>query len=158
MRGFLWFIGFLVVTFLLGNYSKWSVDRQLAVLCKKDAGLTVYEQVKLPANRFDKDGHLIPLTPYRAGVNTELSMFGPDYRIAYQSDVLVEGTPSDFFSRARLLRSVTQVVRVIDKKLLAELIDYGRTGGGIAEIHPSSNSCVEAINIDIYKSTFVKEN
>jgi hypothetical protein len=57
MRGFLWFVGFLVVTFLVGNCSKWSVDRQLESLCKKDAGLTVFETVILPPNQFDQNGN-----------------------------------------------------------------------------------------------------
>jgi hypothetical protein len=155
MRGLLWFVGFLVVTFFLGNYSKWSVDRQLAVLCKKDAGLIVYEQVKLPANRFDKDGNLLPLTPYKVGVDRYTSLFGPDFKLESPSETLIEGTPLDFFSRARLTRSSTKIIRLSDKKILAEDIGYSRVGGGIAEMHPSINDCHTRVNI--ITSVFIKE-
>jgi hypothetical protein len=51
---------------------------------------------------------------------------------------------------------VTRVIRVKDKKVLAEKIVYARIGGGIAEMHPSSNSCPATQGI--FKSVFVKES
>jgi hypothetical protein len=126
----------------LAGCERYSLDWQKNDLCKVDGGIVVYEAVSLPASRFDRTGNLIPHTPFREGMNLGEHLAGPDYAIEYSSEAIVAGDPfKDTVAKGRLLRFVTLVRRVSDRKVLAREVSYGRTGGDISLGQPSQNYC-----------------
>jgi hypothetical protein len=84
------------------------------------------------------------------------TLIGSDFEKESILEVMIEGSPYGFFSRPALRRSVERIIRLKDRKIMAEAISYSRIGGGIAEIHPSSHSCITSSSIFI--STFVRTN
>lgn len=142
------------VGFLLSACEKFALDRQMEELCKKDGGIKVYETVTLPALMFDQWGDPFPDWRGRKFENR----FGPEYRYVVETDYLKKGDP--FKGEGRLDRTVTQIYRSSDNKLLGEAISYGRSGGDfIAYAHPTSKSC-PTYKTDtewVIKSVFLKK-
>lgn len=133
----------LVATLLLPGCEKYALDRQMEELCAKDGGVRVYEKVVLPAEMFDKTGQLI--TDSREVLENGtviLRHVGDKYVIEHLEEVIHPGNPhSGFISEGRLLKHVTLIKRVSDKKILGAEISYGRTGGDLTLGHPSQNYC-----------------
>ena len=139
--------GFLVIALIgpliLSGCEKWQLDRQMAELCKKDAGVRVYETVKLPPEMFDQNGD-----PFPGWRGRELrDRLGDDYEYLFDVEYLVEGDPVK--GEGRLSRYHRKIIRRSDKKLMGESITYGRSGGDlIAFPHPTSKLCPERQSSD----------
>jgi hypothetical protein len=123
-----------------------ALDAQMATLCKVDGGTRIYEQVKLPPERFNANGHLVPLTPYQAGMTRASLLFGNEYTIEDSTQVIKAGEPFDrFFSEGRLLKHFIRIKRSSDGKLLGESVSYSRTGGEFVPWgRPSTEECPTA--------------
>jgi hypothetical protein len=131
----------------LAGCERWALDRQMEELCKKDGGVKVYETVILPASYFDSAGRikLGPSMPYGVNEPNRKSTFqrigdGDEYRLVEEVTVLKDGDP--LHGQGRLRRILWKVVRVSDRKVMADAVMYGRSGGDFIVIdHPSSNHC-----------------
>jgi len=130
----------VVLFFLLGIVSgcktpiQLSYDNEVDRLCSIDGGPVVYEQVKLPADQFNKWGQY-PLKSKNFAL--------PDAPYYYELDVKYLRGASDYDS-TKLTRSEYLVVRRSDGKILGKSVHYGRGGGDPpGPWHPSSYSCPE---------------
>lgn len=108
-------------------------DHRVKEMCAKDGGVKVYERVPLPQKYVDKDG-LIRI-PFEAHAKPN-----DEYFIRIIRTPLVEGYLS-------VSKHQTQLVRAKDRKLLAEVVSYGRGGGDFPTFaHPSYVSCQTNVN------------
>jgi hypothetical protein len=144
---------------LFGCGEKYALDKQMEELCKKDGGVKVFEQVKLPASRFDKEGTLLPETPYKEGVDKYTSLLGKDYRYVVRYETIKAGN-SSYNAEGRLERYIEEIYRLSDNKLLGSVVSYGRSGGDSRPMsflggHPSSNYCPKP-SYNLIKSMFIK--
>ena len=134
------------------------LDQQMESLCRNDGGVVINETVKLPAAEFDATGRVIarPFVSEADGVWTQIA--GDSYRIQYTTIVIKEGNPfSGFFSEGQLVRYVTAIHRVPDKKLMGVEVSYGRTGGEIALGHPSQSYCPNPrVSPGVVEAVFLK--
>ena len=127
------------------QHEKWEADDQVRELCAKDGGVKVYEQVVLPAERFDKWG-----TPvfFKGGMDV-----GPEYRMKSEKKYFRKSEPT-------LIRHHYLIYRQSDGLLLGETISYGRGGGDLpGPWHPSSFTCPDILASGpnaLIKSVFVK--
>lgn len=143
----------IVIGFNLPGCEKYQLDRQMEELCKKDGGIKVYETVTLPPEMFDQWGD--PFPGWRGRPQEE--RLGRDYRYVVRTVYLKMGDP--FKGEGRLDRTIIQIIRRSDGKLLGEAVSYGRSGGDfIAYAHPSSRSCPAGLNRNqLIHSVFVKK-
>jgi hypothetical protein len=119
-------------------------DAEVKRLCKKDGGIKVYETMTLPAERFEKDGSIRIPAKWLAKPEDE---FYSESSIHY-----IKKGYSD------LSRIHSKLYRALDKKLLGEIITYGRRGGDIpGPWHPSSFRCPYITSQDLYKQVFIPE-
>lgn len=127
-----------------------ALDAEVRRLCTIDGGIRVYEQVKLPPDKFDKWGMVNFYKPTQ-GENA----LGPDYVFKREIYYYRSGNPE--MSRERF-----RVFRNSDGKLLGETIIYGRGGGDIpGPWHESSFSCPEPFEAGpnvLLKSIFIPLN
>lgn len=125
----------LAVGFFEGRKAYW--DYRVKRMCEKDGGVRVFERVAIPPMYVDRDGVIrIPAKPSI-----------PDKPLHF------EAKPTDLFYYETIDESIVSgylavgkhtfnVVRAIDRKILATMIVYSRSGGDIpAFSHPSSFSC-----------------
>ena len=121
------------------------LDREVKRLCAIDGGIKVYETVKLPTERFEKDGSIH--IPFK-------QIAEPDHEYYYESSqyFFVEGNPS-------MWRNHYMVYRISDNKLLGESSSYSRHGGDIpGPWHGSSFRCPEKADItNLSMQIFIKE-
>lgn len=124
-------------------YYDWQVER----LCAKDGGVKVYEQVKLPAEKFDKYGQINFYKPTQ-----EENALGPEYLYKFETTYYRHGNPS-------LFRMHAQVIRRSDGKPLGESVFYKRGGGDLpGPWHGSSFMCPElSVANDILRQVFITE-
>jgi hypothetical protein len=117
---------------LLAGCEKTALDGDLRRLCGKDGGITVYERVVLPIEKFDKYGVINFYRP-TLGENA----LGPDYRFLEERLYYRKGSPE-------MWRTHYRVVRTSDQKLLGEAVIYVRRGGDMPSfMHDSSLICPE---------------
>ena len=121
------------------------LDREVKRLCAIDGGITVYEKVTLPADRFERDGSIFIPSKQAAKPNHEY------YYESFQQ-FLVEGNPS-------MWRNQYRVYRVADNKLIGESSSYSRSGGDIpGPWRGSSFRCPVAADItNLNMQIFIKE-
>lgn len=121
----------LAFAFFEGRKAYW--DYRVREMCVKDGGVKVYERVTLPQRYVNRDGIIrIPFEPH-ATLNDE-------YFIRTIRTPIVDGYLS-------VGRHQTQLVRATDKRLLAEVVSYGRGGGDFPTFaHPSYVSCQTSVN------------
>jgi len=129
--------------------SKSELDAEVKRLCAIDGGIKVYEMVKLPSDRFNEYGQINFYHPTRGE-----STLGSEYIFKQETYYYRQGSPE-------MSRSHYEIIRRTDKKLLGELIRYGRGGGDLSgPWHDSSFSCPDpkegALNT-LLKSIFVKQ-
>ena len=123
---------------------KAQLDREVKRLCKIDGGITVYETVTLPAERFNKDGRIRILAKWLAK---------PDDEYFY-----IDGTHYIKRGNPDLVQYHSKVYRQSDEKLLGEIINYSRRGGDMpGPWHPSSFMCPKETNVDLEKQIFIKD-
>lgn len=121
------------------------LDREVKRLCAIDGGITVYETVKLPAERFDGYGQIRVPAKWLAE---------PEDEYCYESSTsyLVKGNPE-------LRQYRFKIYRRSDDRLLGESTSYSRIGGDISgPWQPSSFMCPENGGfISLVKHIFIKE-
>ncbi|MBE7418533.1 MAG: hypothetical protein HS128_12450 [Ideonella sp.] len=146
-------VGGLVISWLLAGCERWDLDRQMEALCKKDAGVKVYEKVTLPPEMFDQGGNPFPGWATRS---PEQRLVG-GYRLSASTTVLKQGEP--LRGEGRLSRYHWQVLRLSDGKVLGEATMYGRSGGDFIVLgHFTSNTCPERLGLprDLIHAVFIK--
>lgn len=133
------------LSFWYGGGRKIYYDAQVRELCAKDGGVTVYEQVWLPVEKFDKWGNIH--IPAKDKVKTD-----DQYYFERTTKYLRKGNPE-------LWRSRHIVARKSDGKVMGEAIRYARRGGDLSgPWHSTSYSCPESDSEpSLYKSIFNKE-
>jgi hypothetical protein len=120
----------------LAGCERYSLDRQMEELCKKDGGIKVYETVTLPPEMFDQNGD--PFPGWRA--RPESLRLGTDYRVVREAVEIKQGDPLK--GEGRLTRFHAKVVRNADNKILGEGVLYARSGGDLIVVdHYSSKFC-----------------
>lgn len=123
---------------------KWLADRQVRELCAKDAGVRVYETVRLPPDEFNQWGQVRIPSKKNAG---------PENAYFYEPSTayLKRGNPE-------IWQSKNKVYRRADNKLLGESIGYARRGGGLpGPWHESSFACPGRTDItDLNKQIFIE--
>ena len=123
------------------------LDAEVKRLCAVDGGVKVYEQVRLPPDRFNRYGQV---NFYRAtqGENG----LGPEYLFRETEEYYRRGNP-------QMSRIHMQVIRRSDNKLLGETVIYVRGGGDLpGPWHGSSFACPpfeEAGNVELFRRVFV---
>lgn len=115
-------------------------DAEVDSLCKRDAGVIVYETVYLGAESFDKNGFL----KTTAASNFE-DILGPAY--LYRKDTRpLRGAQGA--SGAVVMRHHSQIIRKYDSKVLGESLYFSRYGGDfIGGFQPSSHGCPPVIGL-----------
>lgn len=119
------------------------LDREVKRLCAIDGGVKVYETVKLPTERFEKDGSIYIPAKWLAK---------PEDQYYYEgtTNYLIKGNPELFQLR-------TQVYRKSDNQLLGESTLYVRRGGDLpGPWHPSSFNCPQSK--DLSRHIFIPSN
>ncbi len=141
-----------IILFLLVSLTVYAVfftekdrlDREVERLCAIDGGIKVYETVKLPAERFTQYDSIS--LPYKEIAKPEDEYF-------YESSTvsLIRGNPE-------LVEYHYEVYRQFDGKLLGEIINYSRRGGGIpGPWHMPAFRCPKETDADLNKQIFIKE-
>jgi hypothetical protein len=138
---------FLALSALLGGCERYDLDRQMETLCKRDAGVKVYETIRLTRELFDAGGSPFP-PKVRSMVRSvsdesgsvEEELLASAYRRTWEVTFLKKGDPVK--GEGQLMRYLEKVIRLSDGKLLGEAVSYGRSGGDfIAYAHFTSNHC-----------------
>jgi hypothetical protein len=131
---------------LFAGCEKWRFDEQAKQLCARDGGITVYETVTLPPERFDKYGQVRFTSRDLAAPSDE---FFYDWEITY----LRKGDPD-------LVRHHFKLVRRRDGKVLGESVSYSRRGGDLPlGFQRSSFSCpTESGNARLGERVFARKD
>ena len=125
------------------------LNKEVDRLCAIDGRSVIYETVKLPADRFEKNGR--SLVPY----GKDDIGFGYYYVLSRETLAGPGQAPG-----ARLLRYTYRIVRTSDKKVIAEVVNYVRSGGNWLEGIPGGadgKSCPPPVPMDFNEQVFVKE-
>jgi hypothetical protein len=136
----------LVLTVMLAGCERYSLDRQMEELCKKDGGVTVYEKVSLPAHHWDWANRVtlgMPSLDLAADENRDMrsqDIADGQYQLITDRLTLKDGDPMK--GQGVLARTEQRVVRTKDNKVLGVAVSYGRVGGDFIVIgHWSSATC-----------------
>lgn len=120
------------------------LDAQVREMCAKDGGMKVYEQVRVPVDRFNDFGQI--RVPFKSVAKVIDEYF-------YESETVYfrKGNPS-------MRRSNVKLIRSDDLKVLGEVVSYHRVGGDFpGPWHESSQSCPENVNeVELAKLIFMK--
>lgn len=140
-RAWLYVLMVLASLLSLSGCDRWSLDRQMETLCKKNGGVKVYETVTLPASEFSNVGQ--PLARFAKQATSIEDTLGPDYRYVIQKEVLVGAEANLENGRGRLERIHEVVYRRSDSRMLGEYLWYARGGGDgfTFGFQPSSEYC-----------------
>lgn len=129
-------IGVVTAGLALSACERLELDRKMEELCEKDAGVKVYEEVRLTAAEYQK------LVMFRSAKSDE-DFYGPAYRYVSQREILIGTDEGATRGEGRIFRSYSAIYRRSDNRLLGESVNYFRTGGDgfTGGSHPSSASC-----------------
>ena len=143
------------VLFYLGGCERWSLDKQMEELCKKDGGVKVYETVTLPASDFSNVGQ--PLARYAKLAKSTNDQYGPDYKYVVKEEILIDRNAKGETGKGILGRIHFALYRRADGKLLGESVLYQRGGGDLFTFgfEPSRNACPRP-SADLALAIFVK--
>lgn len=131
---------FLICWLGIPTYRKWKADNLVDELCAKDGGIKIYETVTLSASMFNAYGQPKIRFEDKAALVPNSSETGLYFTIVQQDIVGKHGAKD--ISKLIVWKSITQLHRVSDGKVLGETIRYTRSGGDpIGPWHPSSYSC-----------------
>lgn len=125
--------------------SQIAADAEVKRLCAIDGGVKVYETVKMPPDRFDRDG--------KFPIRDKDSAPGSDYYLEQETTELLAGDP-------RITKYTYKVIRRKDKKIMSISIRYVRGGGDISGPgFPSSFFCppISKDTPSAVSSVFIKE-
>lgn len=133
-------------SFWYGGGRKIYNDVHVAQMCRQDGGIRVLEAIKLPADRFEKNGFI---NFYRPTKN-EYAL-GTEYIFRKEVHYYSRGNPEVWRTRYEVLRRA-------DGKLLGEAVSYSRVGGDLpGPWHPSSFGCPERVgDAHLLSQVFVK--
>ena len=138
---------------LLTGCEKYALDRQMAKLCKEDGGLTIYEKVQLPADRFDEKGKVKWWQLPDKKRAEYADQYGPEYKVELSSLTIKNGDPVR--GQGLLRKLELKLIRLSDQKLMAIQIAYARSGGDFIYMdHYNSKLCPitsESLNDVFYK-------
>lgn len=122
-----------IATAILCGCQKTKIDEEVRRLCAEDGGIKIYEVVKLPADKFN---HLGQINFYRPTKGEEA--LGVDYSFQVSKHYYLKGNPE-------MTRTHIKVYRRNDRKVLGELVLYGRGGGDFpSPMHDSSFQCPDS--------------
>ncbi|MBL1278601.1 MAG: hypothetical protein COB30_021205 [Ectothiorhodospiraceae bacterium] len=147
---------FLLIWWGIPAFNKWQADKMVDGLCAKDAGIKVYEIVKLPAEKFSESnryskisGVYVPSQKYAKSTD--------EYYYTSETQWIIPDGPQ--IGDLDLRRYHTKLYRVKDGKLLAEGVGYSRRGGdAVGPWHPSSYGCVRAPGTkNMNQQVFIRE-
>ncbi|MGN2393261.1 hypothetical protein [Pelomicrobium sp. G1] len=96
-----------------------ALDAEVRRLCAIDGGIRVYEQVKLPAEEFDKYSKRNWILP-----TWEQMTLTDNYYVERETHYYRKGSPE-------VAKTVSRILRRSDGKVLGEYIRYGRGGGDL---------------------------
>jgi len=123
-------------------FNKWQADKMVDELCAKDAGIKVYETVKLPEESFSAAKNFSKITGIYLPEKKYAKPTDEYYYISEMQWIIPDGPQ---IGDLDLYRYHEKIYRVKDDKLLAESVGYSRRGGDAAgPWHPSSYSCVRS--------------
>lgn len=129
------------------------LNAQMAVLCKKDGGVKIYETVKLPAEMFNEWGGLKNKKFTRQN-NKDSMLIGNDYILIEESISIKKGDIQK--DEGVLSRTRSEIRRTTNNALLAEAVEYRRAGGDRWNAGmPSADSC-PIDSIDLFNKVFSK--
>ncbi len=118
----------------MSGCAKYRIDSQVRELCAQDGGIRVYETVTLPPDKFLEGGDINFFYPTR-GENA----LGEEYVYYSDKTEYIKREPRGDLFELQMSRYHTKVFRRVDRKLLGELVVYGRSGGDVPGWwHPSS--------------------
>jgi len=123
-------------------------DARVRELCAQDGGIKVYEQVKLPADRFDQWGGV--RIPFASKANP--------------SDEFVMNWDKEYYKKTNsisgleLWRERFSIIRRMDSVVLGEAISYARRGGDpIQPWESSSFGCPKSAgDQDLIRKVFIQ--
>lgn len=125
-----------------------SYDAEVDRRCAIDGGITVYEQVRLPASQFNAWGQY----PVQSK-----NYSSPDAPYFYDSKMEFIHGRDDGTSTANMYRLESWVVRRSDGKTLGVSVSYTRRGGDVpGPWHPSHYSCPND-NRSLERAIFIPE-
>lgn len=122
--------GLVVAYMLFWPSEKDYLNAQMAELCKKDGGVKIYETVRLPAEMLNSAGNLIEIKHITKNYD-----YGTEYIVEYSGGYIWQEKVIDIKKgdiqkdEGWLTRNELKVIRISDKKVLAEAIQYSRAGG-----------------------------
>jgi hypothetical protein len=134
-----------------GRQAYW--DTQVRKMCRKDGGVQIFERVRITKSEInflgESSGKLVILSKELAHPQS------PVYAIRREGKIFAsEGNVS-------IGKSEWSIIRRLDKKVVANLIRYSRTGGDSPGfIHQSTFFCPdsEVMSSDIQKLFIIEEN
>jgi hypothetical protein len=147
-------LGVFVLWLFFWPSEKDHLNAQMAELCKIDGGVKIYERVKLPADAFNQWGGLKTPKSIKKG-NEYVSQIADIYESSTEKANIKNGDP--FKGEGSLARYLTKVVRVTDKKILAEYVSYSRAGGDrwFAGM-PSAENCPISDGTSVFEKILYK--
>jgi hypothetical protein len=119
-----------------GRQSYW--DAQIAEMCKKDGGVTIFEQVQISKFKYQK---LARSGGYVGVVSKRLLTEDDVVYAEWAEQILHDSNPR--------VRRIEQVIKRRDNdRPVARVVSYGRTGGDIpSPAHESSFACPADVEI-----------
>ena len=115
-------------------------DAKVEEMCRKDAGVTVYERVTITPDDYKRLG----------GVRGTIAV--PPRPVAKVDALYVaDTTTTEINENPTVLRFETQIVRTSDGRVLSRQIDYGRVGG---EVFRSYGCRDFGMRLDVEDQTF----
>ena len=145
------FAGLFTAYFVLSEYQKTQMDREVDRLCAVDGGIKVFERISLSLDYFNQWGD--PNVPFKGNTSAAKS----PYFVEIESRDLAK-VDSSVFRKMTLVRFQARALRQADGKILGEAISYSRRGGDLqGPWHPSSYSgCAESGDKNLKKAVFVR--
>lgn len=131
-------------------FNIWQTDKLVDHLCAKDGGIKIYEVATLPNERFNEWGQFVVADKSYAKPDDEY------YSVLENIDILGKSQIGDS-SKLVLTQYHFLVYRATTHKVLGEGVSYARRGGdAIGPWMPSSYSCPEEMQSDLFKHIFLK--
>lgn len=116
------------------------LNAQMAELCKKDGGVKIYEKVKLPADAYTSGGSIKESGYKKINETESIFLLANVFEVRRTVEKLKEGDP--WKGKGSLVRIYSTILRLSDKKLIAESVHYSRSGGERWNAgHPSTDNC-----------------
>jgi len=141
------------VALISGCGERAELDHRLEELCARDGGTRIHGVVYLPESAFDSSNN-VRMESANADESAKILISGA-YVYSLRSTVLKAGDPLK--GEGLLQREEMRIVRLPDKKIISERIQYRRAGGDGFHIgHHTTTICPRA-DSDLIRQTFRRE-